>query len=134
MCSHQRNSIEPGKRPASFLTPIVVRPSIGLCGTFVALGSSNGERALSGITQVSAHYCAVWMHAFILRLTSVCINSYSDVFLQVLINVLSSRNNMSDSVSRGRLHPLIQNNTLLVDCKFSIVYSSFLCGSFKSVL
>uniref|UniRef100_A0A8C2FLE4 Glutathione hydrolase n=1 Tax=Cyprinus carpio TaxID=7962 RepID=A0A8C2FLE4_CYPCA len=82
-----RNSIEPGKRPASFLTPIAVRPSIGLCGTYVALGSSNGERALSGITQV-------------------------------LINVLSSRNNMSDSVSYGRLHPLIQNNTLLVDSKF----------------
>uniref|UniRef100_A0A8C2H2Z2 Glutathione hydrolase n=1 Tax=Cyprinus carpio TaxID=7962 RepID=A0A8C2H2Z2_CYPCA len=84
---NQRNSIEPGKRPASFLTPIAVRPSIGLCGTYVALGSSNGERALSGITQV-------------------------------LINVLSARNNMSDSVSYGRLHPLIQNNTLLVDSKF----------------
>ncbi|XP_016097973.1 gamma-glutamyltransferase 7-like [Sinocyclocheilus grahami] len=81
------NSIEPGKRPASFLTPIVVRPSMGQCGSYVALGSSNGERALSGITQV-------------------------------LINVLSSRNNMSDSVSYGRLHPLIQNNTLLVDSKF----------------
>uniref|UniRef100_A0A8C2CSZ2 Gamma-glutamyltransferase 7 n=1 Tax=Cyprinus carpio TaxID=7962 RepID=A0A8C2CSZ2_CYPCA len=100
---NQRNSIEPGKRPASFLTPIAVRPSIGLCGTYVALGSSNGERALSGITQV-------------------------------LINVLSARNNMSDSVSYGRLHPLIQNNTLLVDCKFSIIYWSFLWGSFKSFL
>uniref|UniRef100_A0A671KHD6 Gamma-glutamyltransferase 7-like n=1 Tax=Sinocyclocheilus anshuiensis TaxID=1608454 RepID=A0A671KHD6_9TELE len=100
---NQRNSIEPGKRPASFLMPIAVRPSIGLCGTYVALGSSNGERALSGITQV-------------------------------LINVLSSRNNMSDSVSYGRLHPLIQNNTLLVDCKFSIMYCSFLWGSFKSFL
>ncbi|XP_016361813.1 gamma-glutamyltransferase 7-like [Sinocyclocheilus anshuiensis] len=60
---------------------------MGQCGSYVALGSSNGERALSGITQV-------------------------------LINVLSSRNNMSDSVSYGRLHPLIQNNTLLVDSKF----------------
>uniref|UniRef100_A0A672N7X5 Glutathione hydrolase n=1 Tax=Sinocyclocheilus grahami TaxID=75366 RepID=A0A672N7X5_SINGR len=85
--SSAHNSIEPGKRPASFLTPIVVRPSMGQCGSYVALGSSNGERALSGITQV-------------------------------LINVLSSRNNMSDSVSYGRLHPLIQNNTLLVDSKF----------------
>ncbi|KAK2885944.1 hypothetical protein Q8A67_016781 [Cirrhinus molitorella] len=84
---NQHNSIEPGKRPASFLTPIAVRPAIGLCGTYVALGSSNGDRALSGITQV-------------------------------LINVLSSRNNMSDSVSYGRLHPLIQNYTLLVDSKF----------------
>ncbi|XP_016315772.1 gamma-glutamyltransferase 7-like, partial [Sinocyclocheilus anshuiensis] len=87
---NQRNSIEPGKRPASFLMPIAVRPSIGLCGTYVALGSSNGERALSGITQV-------------------------------LINVLSSRNNMSDSVSYGRLHPLIQNNTLLVDYFSAVV-------------
>uniref|UniRef100_A0A673HT24 Glutathione hydrolase n=1 Tax=Sinocyclocheilus rhinocerous TaxID=307959 RepID=A0A673HT24_9TELE len=85
--SAARNSIEPGKRPASFLTPIAVRPSVGQCGSYVALGSSNGERALSGITQV-------------------------------LINVLSSRNNMSDSVSYGRLHPLIRNNTLLVDSKF----------------
>uniref|UniRef100_A0A672N982 Glutathione hydrolase n=1 Tax=Sinocyclocheilus grahami TaxID=75366 RepID=A0A672N982_SINGR len=97
------NSIEPGKRPASFLTPIVVRPSMGQCGSYVALGSSNGERALSGITQV-------------------------------LINVLSSRNNMSDSVSYGRLHPLIQNNTLLVDCKLSIVYRSLLWISFQSFL
>ncbi|XP_051947289.1 glutathione hydrolase 7-like [Xyrauchen texanus] len=81
------NSIEPRKRPASFLSPIALRPSIGLCGTYIALGSSNGDRAISGITQV-------------------------------LINVLSSRKNMSDSVSYGRLHPLIQNNTLLVDSKF----------------
>ncbi|XP_051735369.1 glutathione hydrolase 7 [Ctenopharyngodon idella] len=84
---NQRNSVEPGKRPASFLTPVAVRPSIGLCGTYIALGSSNGDRALSGIAQV-------------------------------LINVLSSRKNMSDSVSYGRLHPLIQNNTLLLDSKF----------------
>ncbi|XP_067303047.1 glutathione hydrolase 7 [Pseudorasbora parva] len=84
---NQHNSIEPGKRPASFLTPVAVRPSIGMCGTYIALGSSNGDRALSGIAQV-------------------------------LINVLSSRKNMSDSVSYGRLHPLIQNNTLLVDSKF----------------
>lgn len=84
---NQHNSIEPGKRPASFLTPVAVRPSIGMCGTYIALGSSNGDRALSGITQV-------------------------------LINVLSSRKNMSDSVSYGRLHPLIQSNTLLVDSKF----------------
>ncbi|XP_048034744.1 glutathione hydrolase 7 [Megalobrama amblycephala] len=84
---NQRNSVEPGKRPASFLTPVAVRPSLGLCGTYIALGSSNGDRALSGIAQV-------------------------------LINVLSSRKNMSDSVSYGRLHPLIQNNTLLLDSNF----------------
>ncbi|XDV45441.1 hypothetical protein PO909_013542 [Leuciscus waleckii] len=84
---NQRNSVEPGKRPASFLMPVVVRPSLGVCGTYIALGSSNADRAASGIAQV-------------------------------LINVLSSRKNMSDSVSYGRLHPLIQNNTLLVDSNF----------------
>ncbi|XP_056588942.1 glutathione hydrolase 7 [Triplophysa dalaica] len=81
------NILEPGKRPASFLMPIVVRPSIGTCGTYMTLCSSNADRALSGITQV-------------------------------LVNVLSSRKNMSDGLSYGRLHPLIQTNTLLVDSKF----------------
>ncbi|KAM9445979.1 glutathione hydrolase 7 isoform 1-T1 [Clarias gariepinus] len=46
------NSIQPGKRPLSFLMPTAVRPSLGVCGTYMALGSSNGDRALSGITQV----------------------------------------------------------------------------------
>lgn len=36
----------------SFLMPTAVRPAVGLCGTYVAVGSSNGEKALSGITQV----------------------------------------------------------------------------------
>lgn len=36
----------------SFLMPTVVRPAVGLCGTYVAVGSSNEEKALSGITQV----------------------------------------------------------------------------------
>ncbi|XP_063064418.1 glutathione hydrolase 7 [Engraulis encrasicolus] len=83
-----RNQVQPGKRPLSFLMPTAVRPSGGLCGTYVALGSSNGDRALSGITQV-------------------------------LLNVLSSRKNLSDSLSYGRLHPELQPpNTLLVDSKF----------------
>ncbi|XP_034028476.1 glutathione hydrolase 7 isoform X2 [Thalassophryne amazonica] len=82
-----RNSVHPGKRPMSFLIPTAVRPAVGLCGTYVALGSSNGERALSGITQV-------------------------------LINVLSSRKNMSDSLACGRLHPQLHSNTLLVDSEF----------------
>ncbi|KAA0707329.1 Glutathione hydrolase 7 [Triplophysa tibetana] len=81
------NIVEPGKRPASFLMPIAVRPSIGTCGTYMTLSSSNADRALSGITQV-------------------------------LVNVLSSRTNMSDGLSYGRLHPLIQTNTLLVDSNF----------------
>ncbi|XP_075438048.1 glutathione hydrolase 7-like, partial [Ascaphus truei] len=47
-----RNNIEPGKRPLSFLLPVVVRPAEGLCGTYLSLGASHGDRALSGITQV----------------------------------------------------------------------------------
>lgn len=81
------NSIQPGKRPMSFLMPTAVRPAVGLCGTYVAVGSSNGEKALSGITQV-------------------------------LMNVLSARKNMSDSLAYGRLHPQLQPNTLLVDSEF----------------
>lgn len=81
------NSLQPGKRPLSFLMPTVVRPAVGLCGTYVAAGSSNGEKALSGIAQV-------------------------------LVNLLSSRKNMSDSLAFGRLHPQLQPNTLLVDSNF----------------
>uniref|UniRef100_A0A3Q2TTR3 Glutathione hydrolase n=1 Tax=Fundulus heteroclitus TaxID=8078 RepID=A0A3Q2TTR3_FUNHE len=79
--------IQAGKRPMSFLMPTAVRPAVGLCGTYVAVGSSNGEKALSGITQV-------------------------------LMNVLSSRKNMSDSLAFGRLHPQLEPNTLLVDAEF----------------
>lgn len=82
-----RNRLQSGKRPMSFLMPTVVRPAVGQCGTYVATGSSNGEKALSGITQV-------------------------------LINVLSLRKNMSDSLAYGRLHPQLQPNTLLVDSEF----------------
>ncbi|KAK2897545.1 glutathione hydrolase 7 [Channa argus] len=81
------NSLQPGKRAMSFLMPTAVRPAVGLCGTYVAVGSSNGDKALSGITQV-------------------------------LMNVLSLRKNMSDSVAYGRLHPDLQSNTLLVDSEF----------------
>ncbi|XP_061760398.1 glutathione hydrolase 7 isoform X1 [Nerophis ophidion] len=81
------NSLQPGKRPLSFLMPTAVRPAIGMCGTYVAVGSSNGAKALSGITQV-------------------------------LLNVLSSRKNMSDSLAYGRLHPQLQQETLLVDSEF----------------
>uniref|UniRef100_A0A3B3U677 Glutathione hydrolase n=1 Tax=Poecilia latipinna TaxID=48699 RepID=A0A3B3U677_9TELE len=75
------------KRPMSFLMPTAVRPAVGLCGTYVAVGSSNGEKALSGITQV-------------------------------LMNVLSLRKNMSDSLAYGRLHPQLEDNILLVDAEF----------------
>ncbi|XP_076023336.1 glutathione hydrolase 7 [Genypterus blacodes] len=81
------NRIQPGKRPMSFLMPTAVMPAVGQCGTFVALGSSNGDTALSGITQV-------------------------------LVNVLSSRTNLNDSIAFGRLHPQLQPNILLVDSDF----------------
>ncbi|XP_057685931.1 glutathione hydrolase 7 isoform X2 [Corythoichthys intestinalis] len=81
------NSLQPGKRPLSFLMPTAVRPSDGLCGTYIAVGSSNGAKSLSSITQV-------------------------------LLNVLSSRKNMSDSLAFGRLHPQLERNTLLVDSEF----------------
>ncbi|XP_017270437.1 glutathione hydrolase 7 [Kryptolebias marmoratus] len=81
------NSVQAGKRPMSFLMPTAVRPAVGVCGTYVAVGSSNGAKALSGITQV-------------------------------LMNVLSSRKNMSDSLAFGRLHPQLEPNTLLVDSEF----------------
>uniref|UniRef100_A0A3Q1DDS7 Glutathione hydrolase n=1 Tax=Amphiprion ocellaris TaxID=80972 RepID=A0A3Q1DDS7_AMPOC len=71
------NSLQPGKRPMSFLMPTAVRPAVGLCGTYVA-----------------------------------CENT------SVLMNVLSSRKNMSDSLAYGRLHPQLQPNTLLVDSEF----------------
>ncbi|KAK7884212.1 hypothetical protein WMY93_027335 [Mugilogobius chulae] len=85
--TNPHNRLQAGKRPLSFLMPTVVRPAVGLCGTYVAAGSSNGEKALSGITQV-------------------------------LLNVLSSRKNMNDSLACGRLHPQLQSNKLLVDDRF----------------
>ncbi|KAL8179354.1 UNVERIFIED_CONTAM: Glutathione hydrolase 7 [Gekko kuhli] len=47
-----RNFIQPGKRPLSFLLPTVVRPSEGMCGTYLCLGANGGDKALSSITQV----------------------------------------------------------------------------------
>ncbi|XP_077804580.1 glutathione hydrolase 7 isoform X6 [Macaca mulatta] len=46
------NSVQPGKRPLSFLLPTVVRPAVGLCGTYLALGANGAARGLSGLTQV----------------------------------------------------------------------------------
>ncbi|XP_008019719.1 glutathione hydrolase 7 isoform X2 [Chlorocebus sabaeus] len=46
------NSVQPGKRPLSFLLPTVVRPAEGLCGTYLALGANGAARGLSGLTQV----------------------------------------------------------------------------------
>uniref|UniRef100_A0A8D0GR86 Glutathione hydrolase n=1 Tax=Sphenodon punctatus TaxID=8508 RepID=A0A8D0GR86_SPHPU len=54
MDKSMNNSIPslPGKRPLSFLLPTVVRPSEGMCGTYLCLGASGGDKALSSITQV----------------------------------------------------------------------------------
>ncbi|KAM6248499.1 glutathione hydrolase 7 isoform 2-T2 [Porphyrio hochstetteri] len=46
------NLIQPRKRPLSFLLPTIVRPSEGMCGTYLCLGANHGDRALSGIVQV----------------------------------------------------------------------------------
>ncbi|NXN98128.1 GGT7 hydrolase, partial [Rhinopomastus cyanomelas] len=46
------NLAEPRKRPLSFLLPTIVRPSEGMCGTYLCLGGNNGDRALSSIVQV----------------------------------------------------------------------------------
>ncbi|NXH16322.1 GGT7 hydrolase, partial [Bucco capensis] len=47
-----QNLVQPGKRPLSFLLPTIVRPSEGMCGTYLCLGASNGDKALSSIVQV----------------------------------------------------------------------------------
>uniref|UniRef100_A0A7N8XSQ5 Glutathione hydrolase n=1 Tax=Mastacembelus armatus TaxID=205130 RepID=A0A7N8XSQ5_9TELE len=49
------NRLQPGKRPMSFLMPTAVRPAVGLCGTYVAVGSSNGQKALSILTLLLAY-------------------------------------------------------------------------------
>ncbi|XP_048464413.1 glutathione hydrolase 7 isoform X1 [Rhincodon typus] len=47
-----RNSIQPGKRPLSFLLPTIVRPLRGMCGTYLSLGASGGTNTLSSLTEV----------------------------------------------------------------------------------
>ncbi|NXF84830.1 GGT7 hydrolase, partial [Eubucco bourcierii] len=48
-----QNLLQPGKLcPLSFLLPTIVRPSQGMCGTYLCLAANNGDRALSGIVQV----------------------------------------------------------------------------------
>nr|KAF6471325.1 gamma-glutamyltransferase 7 [Molossus molossus] len=82
------NSVQPGKRPLSFLLPTVVRPAEGLCGTYLALGANGAARGLSSLTQV-------------------------------LLNVLTFNQNLSESLVRGRLHPDLQSNLLQVDSEFT---------------
>lgn len=111
----QHNRLQPGKRPVSFLAPTVVRPAVGLCGTYAAVGSSNGDKALSAITQVTCDTLTL------LRTLGQAVISISVCFIpQVLINVLSLRKNMSDSVAYGRLHPQLQPDLLLVDSECSV--------------
>ncbi|KAM9372068.1 glutathione hydrolase 7 [Phaethornis superciliosus] len=47
-----QNLIRPRKRPLSFLLPTIVRPSEGMCGTYLCLGANSGDKALSSIIQV----------------------------------------------------------------------------------
>ncbi|NWI08968.1 GGT7 hydrolase, partial [Crypturellus soui] len=47
-----QNLLQPRKRPLSFLLPTIVRPSEGMCGTYLCVGGSNGDKALSSIVQV----------------------------------------------------------------------------------
>ncbi|XP_063260816.1 glutathione hydrolase 7 isoform X1 [Prinia subflava] len=47
-----QNLPQAGRRPRSFLLPTIVRPSEGMCGTYLCLGANNGDRALSSIVQV----------------------------------------------------------------------------------
>lgn len=53
-----QNLIQPRKRPLSFLLPTVVRPSEGMCGTYLSLGANSGDKALSGIVQVLVNVLA----------------------------------------------------------------------------
>lgn len=48
----QRNEVQPGKRPLSFLMPTIVVPAWNKCGIYMALSSSGGQESLSAITQV----------------------------------------------------------------------------------
>uniref|UniRef100_A0A4W5N9F6 Glutathione hydrolase n=1 Tax=Hucho hucho TaxID=62062 RepID=A0A4W5N9F6_9TELE len=43
LISNLTNRVQPGKRPLSFIMPTIVIPSLGKCGSYVALGSSNGD-------------------------------------------------------------------------------------------
>ncbi|KAM4740190.1 glutathione hydrolase 7-like [Anableps anableps] len=50
--SNQKNSLEPGKRPLTFLMPALMVPTRNKCGTYMALSSSGGLNHLSDVTQV----------------------------------------------------------------------------------
>ncbi|KAK5623377.1 hypothetical protein CRENBAI_015395 [Crenichthys baileyi] len=50
--SNQKNSMEPGRRPLTFLMPAVMIPTWNKCGTYMALSSSGGPHRLSEVTQM----------------------------------------------------------------------------------
>lgn len=61
----QQNLLQPRKRPRSFLLPTIVRPSEGMCGTYLCLGANNGDRALSSIVQVGTESSqSSWVPSF----------------------------------------------------------------------
>ncbi|XP_021169769.2 glutathione hydrolase 7 isoform X1 [Fundulus heteroclitus] len=50
--SNQKNSLEPGKRPLTFLMPAMMVPTWNKCGSYMALSSSGGPNRLSEVTQM----------------------------------------------------------------------------------
>nr|XP_019942009.1 PREDICTED: gamma-glutamyltransferase 7-like [Paralichthys olivaceus] len=48
----QRNGVQPGKRPLSFLMPTIVVPARHKCGIYMVLSSSGGQECFSATTQV----------------------------------------------------------------------------------
>ncbi|MED6255632.1 hypothetical protein ATANTOWER_012426 [Ataeniobius toweri] len=50
--SNQKNSMEPARRPLTFLMPAVKIPTWNKCGTYMALSSSGGPHRLSEVTQM----------------------------------------------------------------------------------
>ncbi|MED6269129.1 hypothetical protein CHARACLAT_029993 [Characodon lateralis] len=50
--TNQKNSMEPARRPLTFLMPAVMIPTWNKCGTYMALSSSGGPHRLSEVTQM----------------------------------------------------------------------------------
>lgn len=54
------------------------------------------------------------------------------VLSQVLIKLLSLHKNLTVSVSEGRLHPSLQTNAILVDCKYLFMRDELFNVSFNT--
>lgn len=103
-CALQRNRLQPKRRPLSFLMPTVVTPSLGICGTYIALASSNGDRGLSGITQVchTSPKCSNTIHTD-LQCCKACstfltvISSHTISFQHTRISFVAGGNDLKSS-------------------------------------